>query len=217
MSSRHAAYYITRTAPITGVASIPPSTVLPPLRTVAQVGQLVVEVLRANGPEVPLGDFHVEIENAASIVPVVCFVEQGLIEQLHKNPDALKVIKRRRFEEIVAELWDGFGYEVELTKQTRDGGIDVIAIKRREVDVRFLIQCKRPDPQNPVHLDAVRELHSVKTSEHATKGILATTTRLTRDAKNFVERFPWELELRDFEAIKEWVAQYLRLKGKLGS
>ena len=209
--------YGTRTGPITSATSIPPATELPPLRTVARVGQLVVEVLRANGPETPLDDFHVEIENVASVVPVASFFEQRLIEQLHKNPDALKVINRRRFEELVAELWDGFGYEVELTKQTRDHGIDVIAIKRREVDVRFLIQCKRPDPQHPVGVGAVRELHSVKTSEHATKGILATTTRFTPDAKSFVERFPWELELKDFEDITEWIAHYLREKGKLGS
>ena len=207
----------TRTGPITGVTSIPPATDdLPPTRTVAGVGQVVLEVLRVNGETSP-EYFHVEIENVASIVPVASFFEQRLIEQLHKNPDALKVINRRRFEELVAELWDGFGYEVELTKQTRDHGIDVIAIKRREVDVRFLIQCKRPDPQHPVGVGAVRELHSVKTSEHATKGILATTTRFTPDAKNFVERFPWELELKDFEDIKEWIAHYLREKGKLGS
>jgi HJR/Mrr/RecB family endonuclease len=183
---------------------------------VARVGQVVVEVLRANGPETPLDDFHVEIENAP-IVPIASFVEQRLIEQLHKNPEALKVINRRRFEELVAELWDGFGYEVELTKQTRDRGMDVIAIKRREVAVRFLIQCKRPDPTNPVRVGAVRELHSVKTSEHATKGILATTTYFTRDAKILFEQHPWELERKDFEDIKEWIAQYLRMKGKLGS
>lgn len=157
------------------------------------------------------------VGNEKPIIEVVSFVEQALIEQLHKNPDALKVINRRRFEEIVAELWDGFGYEVELTKQTRDGGVDVIAIKRREVDVKFMIQCKRPDPGNPVQLWAVRELHSVKISEGATKGIIATTTHFTRDAKLFVAKHPWELEARDFEAIKKWIAQYLRLKGKLGS
>ena len=218
MSSRHAAYYITRTAPTIATTSIPPSTDLPPLRTVAQVGQVVVEVLRANGNiQGSPNDFHVEIENAASIIPVVSFVEQELIEQLHRNPSLLKNIDRRRLEEIVAEIFDGLGYAVELTKRTRDGGKDVIAIKRAEVNVRFLIDCKRPDPGNPVRLGSVRELHSVKVSEGATKGILATTTYFTRDAKIFIEQHPWELEGRDFEAIREWVAQYLRSKGKLGS
>jgi restriction endonuclease Mrr len=225
VSSRHAAYYLTRTAPTIATTSIPPSTDPSPLRTVAQVGQVVREVLRANGNitadlleplEDSPNDFHVEIENASSIIPVVSFVEQELIEQLHRNPSLLKSIDRRRLEEIVAEIFDGLGYAVELTKRTRDGGKDVIAIKRAEVNVRFLIDCKRPDPGNPVRLGAVRELHSVKVSEGATKGILATTTYFTRDAKIFIEQHPWELEGRDFEAIREWVAQYLRSKGKLG-
>jgi HJR/Mrr/RecB family endonuclease len=159
-------------------------------------------------------EFQAEIDTSP-IIQIVSFVEQRLIEVLHKHPDLFKSMDRRRLEEVVAELWDGFGYVVELTKQTRDGGKDVIAIKRAEVDVRFLISCKRPDPGNPVRIGAVRELHSVKVSEGATKGIIATTTHFTRDAKLLVEQHPWELELRDFDAIKEWVVRYLRLKGKL--
>ena len=79
------------------------------------------------------------VSNEKPIIQVVSFVEQRLIEELHKHPDLFKDMDRRRFEEIVAELFDGFGYAVELTKRTRDGGKDVIAIKRAEVDVRFLI------------------------------------------------------------------------------
>jgi hypothetical protein len=38
-------------------------------------------------------------------------------------------VDARTLEEIVAELFDNFGYEVELTKRTRDGGRDIIAIR----------------------------------------------------------------------------------------
>ncbi len=31
----------------------------------------------------------------------------------------------RQFEEVNAEIWRRFGYDVELTKRTRDGGCDV--------------------------------------------------------------------------------------------
>ena len=157
------------------------------------------------------------VRNEKPIIEVVSFVEQALIEQLHQHPDLFKDIDRRRFEEIVAELFDGFGYAVELTKRTRDGGKDVIAIKRAEVNVRYLISCKRPDPGNPVTVATVRELYGVKVSEGATKAILATTTYFTHDAQILFDKHRWELDPRDFEAIKEWVAQYLRLKGKLGS
>jgi len=43
-----------------------------------------------------------------------------------------------------------FGYEVELTKKTRDGGYDVVAVGRKQVDVRFLIECKMYAPTKKV-------------------------------------------------------------------
>jgi restriction endonuclease Mrr len=148
-----------------------------------------------------------------SIIEVVSFVDRSLLERLQKNPDDLRLLDRRKFEELVAELFLGFGYEVELTQRTRDGGKDVIAIKRAEVDVRFLIACRRPNPGNPVRVSAVRELYGVKVSDGASKAIFATTTHFTEDAKLFSEKIRWDLELRDFEAIKEWIANYLALKG----
>src|SRR5258708_40197380 len=50
----------------------------------------------------------------------------------------------RQFEELIAEIWSRFGYEVELTARTRDGGRDIIAIRRSvEASYRHLIECKR--------------------------------------------------------------------------
>lgn len=150
-----------------------------------------------------------------SIIEVSALVGEALIQHWHRDPDALRYIDRRKFEELVAELFAGFGYEVELTQKTRDGGKDIVALKRREVDVKFIIECKRPNPGKPVGVSAVRELHSVKVTEGATKAILATTTYFSPDAKLLFERHRWELEPRDFNAIREWLVDYLRLKGRL--
>jgi restriction endonuclease Mrr len=148
-------------------------------------------------------------EDGKSIIEIASFVDRDLIERLRQFPDDLRIIDRRRFEELIAELFAGFGYEVEPTKRTRDGGKDIIAIKRREVDVRFLIECKRPDPGNPIGIAPVRELYGVKIDDGATKAILATTSYFTPDAKMFSEKHRWELELKDFEALKGWIAEYL--------
>lgn len=150
-----------------------------------------------------------------SIIQVASLVGEGLIKHWHDNPDGLRLIDRRMFEELVAELFSGFGYEVELTRRTRDGGKDIVAVRSREVAVKFLIECKRPDPGNAVGVKAVRELHSVKVTEKATKAILATTTHFSRDAKLLFEQHRWELEPRDYGAIMEWMSSYLSLKGQL--
>ena len=121
-------------------------------------------------------------------------------------------MNRRLFEELIAELFNGFGFDVELTKKTRDGGRDIVAIKSSEVNLKYLIECKRPDPENVVGIRPVRELFGVKQDEKASKAILATTTYFSPDALQFFERNKWELESKDFEGINNWIADYLKIK-----
>lgn len=150
--------------------------------------------------------------NGHSILEIVSFFDKELIRQLSQERDQLRTIEHRDFERLVAELFAGFGYEVELTKQTRDGGKDIIAIRRCEVETRFLIECKRPDPGNVIGVSTVRELFGVKADDGASKAILATTTRFSPEARQFSERNRWELELRDFDAIHDWIRRYLQIK-----
>ena len=146
----------------------------------------------------------------SSIVQVSDLLGRRLVEHFHRHPNELRTMDRRRFEELVAELFAGFGYDVELTKRTRDGGRDVIAIKHHEVAVRYLIECKRPDPGGYVGVRPVRELYGVKQDEAATKAVLATTAYFSPDALLFFDRHRWEMEPRDFGGIKEWLEDYLR-------
>jgi len=147
-----------------------------------------------------------------TIIECSGLVGQEFVEFFHKYPDELKIMDRRRFEELVAELFGGFGYDVELTKQTRDGGRDIIAVKREEVQVKYLIECKRPDPGGYVGVRPVRELLGVRQDEEATKAILATTAYFSKDAKLFFERHPWILELKEYDDLKKWIDLYMRIK-----
>ncbi len=130
-----------------------------------------------------------------------------LIENLanKKNHEDLLLLNPRQFEELVAEVWGRFGYDVELTAQTRDGGRDIVAVRKAEAAVKFLIECKRYDPSRKVEVSLVRALFGVKVDEGASKAIMATTSSLTRDAQEFVERHPWELEGRDYEGVLHWL------------
>ena len=149
-------------------------------------------------------------ELSTPIIKVASLADRALIERLHKYPDDLRIIDRRLFEEIVAEIFSGFGYQVELTQRTRDGGKDIIAIRQTEVNLRFLIECKRPDPGNAVGISVVRELYGVKIDDGATKAILATTTHLSKDAKIFINKHQWELEAKEYNGILDWINSYLK-------
>ena len=158
-----------------------------------------------------LASFDLERKEAGlPIIDTASLFERALIERLQQFPDDLRIIDRHKFERLVAELFSGFGYQVELSKRTRDGGKDITAIKHDKVGLKFLIECKRPDPGNPVSVSTVRELYGVKNDEKVSKAILVTTTRFTQDAKLFSDKHPWELELQDYEGIRSWIDDYLK-------
>jgi hypothetical protein len=143
-----------------------------------------------------------------TIIDVSDRVGRAMIDYFAKHPDEMRRMDRRKFEEMVAELFVGFGYAVELTAKTRDGGRDVIAIKRAEVNVKYLIECKRPNAGGYVGVRPVRELYGVKAHEGATKAILATTAYFSQDALLFFEEHQWELEPRAYDGILDWIAEY---------
>lgn len=152
---------------------------------------------------------------SATFLSVASRVTLRAVEYFANHPQRLKTMNRRLFEEFVAELFKGFGYEVELTKQTRDGGFDLIAVTNRDfINQRFLIECKRPDPKNPVRLEVVKHLHATKIDQGANKAILVTTTHFTPDARHYGKRHAIELDLKDFTDLVQWLHHYLRIKAK---
>jgi hypothetical protein len=138
-------------------------------------------------------------------VAEVLSASQRLIDESKLDRTALLSLSPRQFEELIAEIWSRLGYSVELTVRTRDGGRDVIAVKRAEAEVCYLIECKRYDPQYKIGVRFVRALYGVKDDERATKAFLATTSTFTRDALTFFNRHRWELEPCDYEGVAKWI------------
>ena len=109
-------------------------------RVHSDVRRLLVNVMSLGSyalGSAPIGGapWHFEFDltvGTPPIISVVSFVDERLISELYRDPIQLKTIDRHRFEEVVAQLFHGFGYDVELTKRTRDGGKDIIAISRRD-------------------------------------------------------------------------------------
>lgn len=58
-------------------------------------------------------------------------VRAEVLKFLASDPNRLYGLSPREFEEVIAELFQRWGYAVELTPQTRDGGRDVLAKRFR--------------------------------------------------------------------------------------
>jgi HJR/Mrr/RecB family endonuclease len=108
-----------------------------------------------------------------------------------------------------------FDFEVELTSQTRDGGYDILAVKRDKLGIvtHYIIECKHP-VKNKIGVQPIRELYGVKEEKKIEHAILVTNYYFTQDAWKF-SKSPhiWNLYLKDREALLKWIETYKKLKG----
>ena len=113
----------------------------------------------------------------------------------------------RDFENLIGVLLENNGWQVEVTRGTKDGGIDVIAKKEDLIlgDIKTIWQAKKYGSNNFVSLNSVRELSAVREAANATKGIMVTTSRLTRGAIEWIQRDLYRLEYKEKKQIEEWI------------
>jgi len=129
-----------------------------------------------------------------------------LLEKLRYNPDLFRDLTPRRFEEIVAELLSQQGYSVELTPPSQDGGFDIWAARKDGLGrFLFLVECKQYTPPNKVGVSIVRSLHGVVQQAQANAGIVVTSSFFTRGAKEFQQRVPYQMQLKDYIEIQNWL------------
>jgi len=113
----------------------------------------------------------------------------------------------RDYEKLIGELLESEGWRVEVTRGSKDGGIDVIAEKSDSLlgEIRTLWQAKKYGVTNKVKLSEVRELSAIRDNDKATKAVIVTTSHLTRDAIEWVKRDKFRLDYRDKERIESWI------------
>lgn len=135
-----------------------------------------------------------------------------LLTAIAAQPDDLYLLSPRKFEELVAHIFERFGYDVELTPRTRDGGFDLAAVRKSEAEIRLLIECKRYVPAHKVGRPIVQQVYGVLMDRQAeaTKAIIATTSAFTADARTFLAANRWRIDGRDKMGLLEWIDVTLR-------
>jgi len=133
-----------------------------------------------------------------------------IIKSVYDDHTELFRMEPRSFEEMIAELLVRQGFAVELTKQTRDGGYDLIAVQDLSgFPVKFLVECKRFAIDRKVNVNIIRSFSDVMNTE-GSMGIVVTSSYFTRDAKIYPGKSrPWLLHYRDHDDVIRWVNQYV--------
>jgi hypothetical protein len=129
--------------------------------------------------------------------------------EITNRPILLDSLDPRMFEELVAEIFRDHGWEVDLTARTRDGGFDIVAIRRSlPTNLKVLVEAKRYSPDRTVGVDVVRSLYGIRTLRAASQVVLATSTTVSADAKKEFSRvIPWELDFLERDKILQWCRQ----------
>ena len=130
------------------------------------------------------------------------------LQRLIDKESSIYDITPREFELLVAEVFERYGYSVRVTKETRDGGCDIIATQcLNGIPFMIIIECKHYSRKNKVDIKLVRELYATQTDKKANKSILVTSSFFTRDAKKYAEEHNTLITLIDIENLMEMIEE----------
>lgn len=136
-------------------------------------------------------------------------IDDELIRFFKKHPQKMYQLDPRRFEELVAAILKDLGYNVELTAQSADGGIDIIATQKTGIgEVLLIVDCKRYAPTRHVGVEIVRSMYGISEQRRATMAMIATTSFFTRPALEFQRSVQHRLSLKDYDDLNIWLRNY---------
>ena len=132
-----------------------------------------------------------------------------IIQALKTNPESVHGLSPRQFEEVVAELLASFGWEVNLTAPSRDGGYDILAVSsdKSGLETSWLIECKKYSSSNKVGVEIARGLLGVKSHIGVPNVVLVTTSDFTAGAVKLSET-RHDLHLIGFQRLSSWLSEY---------
>ena len=101
--------------------------------------------------------------------------------------EKIKRMTPRDFELFVADIFEKLGFSVKITKATRDGGKDIIATKADPIPYTLIIECKHWGENHKVDVSVVRSVYGVQMAMQANQSVIVTSSRFTKDAREFAE------------------------------
>lgn len=152
---------------------------------------------------------YVDTASVEQQIIVVQAISDDLLKHLAREPRKVFELAPRKFEELIARILEDQGCEVTLTKQSRDGGYDILGeIKSGPVPLVFLAECKRYAEKNRVGVEVVRGLYGITEMQRANFAMIVTTSSFTRDAREEKLRIGPRLHLKEFNDLKTWLQKY---------
>jgi len=130
---------------------------------------------------------------------------------------ALQQMDAYEFEFFVGDLWERMGWKTEVSTESADQGVDVIARKSLPYDQLTLIQAKRYGPNTTVGSPDIQQYASLKNQyDGVDKVVVVTTNEFTQQARELADRLNVKLingddliALLDEHEAADLAAEYL--------
>jgi hypothetical protein len=135
------------------------------------------------------------------------YFDQRFIDYLYAQPGDMSQIHWRQFERLAGEYLHRNGYRVEIGPGRGDGGKDLVATKEESIvgPEMIYVQCKRHSEKNEVEIDHVKALWTTVNDDRATRGVIATTSRLAPGARSYCAGRQYQLTAVEGENVKQWI------------
>lgn len=117
----------------------------------------------------------------------------------------MKNMDWREFEKFIAFVFQKKWFKAKERQGRSDGGIDVDAKKDGQ---KYVIQCKRWKDNRVWVVDMRSFVGAMQGEWSDVKWIYVTTSRLTADAKKYLEKMSDRLELWDAESLESYILEY---------
>ncbi len=148
------------------------------------------------------------------ITDIALLIEERLAEAMRRNPDITRDFHSRNLVDSIAELFRGFGFDVELDRKTRDGAECILAVKNELAMVRYLMECKRRALENTVEIAVASRLHGTVSENGASDVVIASISRSSGEDGDVSKRTSWLLERGELNGLVEWLDRYQKRKLK---
>ncbi|WP_437277197.1 restriction endonuclease [Sorangium sp. So ce375] len=131
------------------------------------------------------------------------------LHHLAESPDRLDLLPSRDFEIVIAEILAGFGWNVDLTPPTRDGGYDILGLTSDGscLQTSWIVECKRYRADRTIGIEIIRSIYGVKVALGVSNAVVVTTSSFSPDAKSFAQERN-AVQLVDRERLFSWLHHY---------
>lgn len=151
----------------------------------------------------PAAEIEYEFDDSYSDYAYEEYIEAQSILEYHK--EQIKNMSPREFEFFVGGIFEKLGFSVKITQATRDGGHDIIATKASPIPYTLIVECKHWGEKHKVDVSVVRSVYGVQTAEQANQSVIVTSSKFTKDAREFAEERKNLMALWDIDDLLELV------------